>query len=138
MASEEELLKIEQYFHIKIKNIIIHSIPLLEHEGLTIIRFIGKRFQNLIHPKLSPTLTHIAIQLNLENDDIFIMEYGPFIREENNIRAIGKMNNDNEYYYINKDGVRITKINKEIYLCDENSRKYPSETILKIIASQKY
>lgn len=135
---EEKILKIEQYFDIKIENIVIHSIPLLESEVLTIFRFIGKRLQNFIHPKLSPTLSHIAIQLNLENDDIFIIEYGPYIRGKSNIKTICEMNNDNEFYYINKDGVRITKINKEKYLCDENSKKYPSETILKIIASEKY
>ena len=135
---KEKLLKIEEYLHIKIKNIVIHSIPLIEHEAISMLRFFGKRLQIFLHPKLSLTLSHIAIQLNLENDDIFIIEYGPYIRGESNIKNIYEMNSDNEYYYINTDGIRITKINKEKYLCDENSRKYPSETILKIIASQKY
>ena len=134
----EKLLNIDKYLNLTIKDIVIHSIPLKDNLGFSLARLIGKRFQNLVHPMLTPTLSHIAIQLNLENNDIFIIEYGQYITEESKIDICRETDNDNEYYYINKDGARLTKVNKQKYLNDENSRKYPLEVILKIIASQNY
>ena len=134
----EKLLDIEKYLNLTIKDIVIHSIPLKDNVIFSTLRLIGKRFQNLFHPKLTLTFSHIAIQLNLENDDIFIIEYGQYLTEDSQIDRCRETDNDNEYYYINKDGARLTKVNKEKYLNDENSRKYPLETILKIIASQNY
>ena len=133
----------------KINNLIIHSIPLSTSPGVSLVRYVGQRAQYLIHPSLTPTLSHIAIQLNLENDDIVIIEYGQYLTEDSDIKngffssgsksseTPRKDSNDNLYYYINKDGARITKINKEKYF---NKNKYEpvNDIIQKIIAAQHY
>lgn len=70
------------------------------------------------------SLSHVAIQLNLENSkDILIIEYGQYLTEESDFTKLSgsyissnePINNYNEniYYYINKDGVRITIIQYE-------------------------
>ena len=71
-----------------------------------------------ITPKvINSSLTHIAIQINLENSkDILIIEYGNYLTIDSNLTnsGIGLINsskepreneNNNIYYYINKDGV---------------------------------
>ncbi len=109
----------------KINNLIIHSIPLSNSVFVSSMRYIGKVCQTILHPALTPTLSHIVVQLNLENDDIVIIEYGQFLTKDSDIKngffSSGskssniprKDNSENLYYYINKDGARITKINKE-------------------------
>ena len=69
---------------------------------------------------INSSLTHVAIQINLENsNDVLIIEYGNYLTIDSNFTnsGIGLINsseelreneNDNIYYYINKDGVRIT------------------------------
>ena len=69
-------------------------------------------------------MNHIAIQLNLKNDDILI-EYGQYLTKDSKKNSLfsksgsskntRKETNENIYYYINKDGVRLTKINKRYY-----------------------
>ncbi len=116
----EKNLILDNLLSEKINNLVIHSIPLSTSPVVTGIRFIGGVLQLLVHPKLSPTLSHIAIQLNLENDDIVIIEYGQYITKDSDIKngffssgskssnTPRKDSNDNLYYYINKDGARIT------------------------------
>ena len=65
---------------------------------------------------INASLTHIAIQINLENSDgVLISEYGNYLTIDSNLTnsGIGWINsskeqrenkNDNIYYYINKDG----------------------------------
>ena len=86
--------------------------------------------QQGIHPAIfSPTLSHIAIQLNLENEYIAILEYGQYYsKESDTIRNTGffssssdssnskkqprTVKNNLRYWYINKDGARLTVIDK--------------------------
>ena len=85
------------------------------------IRGFGKILQPFFHPAISPTFCHIAIKLNLENiKDIIIIEYGQYLTKESekNFGEINKIFSSNfrkeenkvKYYYINDDGVRITRI----------------------------
>ena len=89
-----------------------------------------EKLQQGIHPAIfSPTLSHIAIQLNLENEYIAILEYGQYYSKESDaIRNTGffssssdssnskkqprTVKNNLRYWYINKDGARLTVIDK--------------------------
>ena len=120
----EKKLILDDLLSKKINNLVIHSIPLSTSPVVSGIKYIGFELQRFVHPALSPTLSHIAIQLNLENDDIVIIEYGQYLTEDSDIKngyfssgsksseTPRKDSNNNLYYYINKDGARITKINK--------------------------
>lgn len=152
----EKKLEIKNIIGLKIQDIVIHCIPLFNHTGVSVLRLIGKRLQNFVHPALSFTLSHVAIQLNMENDDIIIIEYGQYLTEDSNkkskilrdkifekfesncIDEARTDENDNLYYYINKDGARITKINKEKYFTNKENNKRSYDIISKIIASQYY
>ena len=70
----------------KINNLIIHSIPLSNSVITSYMRYVGKAYQPFVHPSLSFTLSHIAIQLNLENDDIVIIEYGQYLTKDSDIK----------------------------------------------------
>lgn len=73
--------------NLKIENLSIQIIPLKFNSGLTFIRGVGRALQQIIHPAIfSPTLSHIAIQLNLENKYIVIMEYGQYYSDKSEIR----------------------------------------------------
>ncbi len=145
----EKNLILDNLLSEKINNLVIHSIPLSTSPVASGLKYMGIKFQNFVNPSLSPTLSHIAIQLNLENDDIVIIEYGQYITKDSDIKngffssgskssnTPRKDSNDNLYYYINKDGARITAINKEKYF---NTYIYDSvnNIIQKIIAAQHY
>ena len=86
----------------------------------------------------------------MENNDILIIEYGQYITEYIRIKpgffsSSGSKSsktpredqNNNSYFYINKDGARITKIDKQRYFKDESYEK-KCEIVSKIIASQQY
>ena len=125
----EKLLELSDIFDAKIKSCDIYNIP-LSQDGLMILsRTIGKVLQPFIHPALSPSLCHIAIKLNIENiNDVIIIEYGQYLTEDSDKKSKGilssyssssnssneprKEYNNYKYYYINKDGVRITRIKK--------------------------
>lgn len=89
--------------------------------------YFGKMIQTFIHLALiSPILSHIAIQLTSERDYIVIIEYGQYYSEKSKIKntsifascsdsSHSSQNPKSEfnkltYYYINKDGVRLTII----------------------------
>ena len=145
----EKKLNLNDLLSKKINNLIIHSIPLSTSPGVSLVRYVGQRAQDLIHPSLTPTLSHIAIQLNLENNDIVIIEYGQYLTEDSDIKngffssgsnsceTPRKDYNENFYYYINKDGARITKINKEKYF-NNNKSEAINDIVQKIIAAQHY
>ena len=149
--NEEDIPEIERIMKLKIKELSIQIIPLTTNKNVNNIRMFGQFFQLFIHPAiLSPTLSHIAIQLNMENDeDIIIMEYGQYLTEKSDIinknnkiisscdncsgssKGPKKANNSNcLYWYINKDGLRITKIS--------NIRNKNSKFITQIIALNHY
>lgn len=118
-------LDISNISNLKILGLDIYSIPLSTSLFSDVMRGIGKVLQPFFHPVISPTFCHIALKLNLENlDDIVIIEYGQYLTEESLRyfdRAISNLgssdyrseNNKAKYYYIKKDGVRITKIEKK-------------------------
>ncbi len=93
-----------------------------------LIRGFGNINQPFFHPTISPTFFHIAIKLNLENiKDIILFEYVQYLTKESekNFGVINKIfssnfreeENNAKYYFINDDGVRITRIeNKEIVI----------------------
>jgi hypothetical protein len=87
----------------------------------------------------------------MENDDILIIEYGQYITKDSNIKpgifsSSGSKSSDNpredknnnSYYYINKDGARITKIDREKYFKKNKDFDKKCEIVSKIIASQHY
>ena len=142
--------EIEDLLYIKINNLVIHSIPLSDNWATSYARTYGKIYQPLVHPSLSFTLSHIAIQLNLENNDIIFIEYGQYLTKDSEVESgfafsgskssqnPRKDFNENSYYYINKDGARITKIDKEKYNIQSNLDGKTNEIISKIIAAQHY
>lgn len=107
----------------KIKNIIIYNVPIKTSNTIKTLKEIGEFLSPIIHSALTPTLSHIAIQLNLElSDYIYIIEYGQYYSKDSTIKSSSfnsninsskeprKTKNNLDYYYINEDGARITKI----------------------------
>ena len=154
--NEENYPEIERIMNLKINDLSIQIIPLKKGNYINIIRQIGQAFQLMIHPKIfSPTLSHIAIQLNMENDeDIIIMEYGQYLTENSEIEepnflsscdsctnsyrvAKRHENNNNIFWYINGDGLRITKINNA-YFGNNNNNINKSHIVSQIIATNHY
>ena len=142
----ENLLNIDDLLNTKILSLVIHCVPLSNDLMTRIARARGKHLQLFIHPALSFTLCHIAIQLNMENEDILIIEYGQYLTQESEIKkglfcsgSSGSSaeprtdSNGNLYYYINKDGARLTKIDQKKYF--SNSQK-TNELISDIIAAE--
>ena len=145
----EHLLNIDDLLNTKIQSLVIHCVPLSNDLITRVARTRGKIAQFFIHPGLSFTLSHIAIQLNMENKDILIIEYGQYLTQESEIKkgllcsgSSGssaeprKDSNDNLYYYINKDGARLTKIDLKKYISNYNQNSKINELISDIIAAQ--
>lgn len=115
---------VKKYMDLKIENLSIQIIPLQQNNNISRIRTFGKLLQNFVHPAIfSPTLSHIAIQLTLEKNIIIIIEYGQYLTKEsskensglfasansfNSSKSSRKEFNHFNYYYINKDGARLT------------------------------
>ena len=126
----KKLLKIDELMKLNISNLNIYTIPLFDNELISFGRNIGKFLQLLIHPRLSPTFLHTAIKLTLENGIIVIIEYGQYYSEDSEMKNSNIFScfsnssdssqncriekNDFIYYYINKDGVRLTIIEQDI------------------------
>ena len=120
----KKLLEISDILDGKIMRLDIYNIPLSEGLLMSSLRLVGTIIQPFIHPSLSPTLYHIAIKLDIEN----IIEYWQYYsedskEEEKHLFASGSSSCSNEtrkeynnykYYYINTDGVRITRIKNNL------------------------
>ena len=122
----------ENDFEHRIKNIVIHNIPLSTSKLMSSLKTIGKIMSPLIHSALTPTLSHIIIQLNLEDCNfIYFIEYGQYYSNISNESMI----NNHSRYFIKEDGVRITTI-----LSDElnDGRSDSKEAISRIIAKEFY
>ena len=117
-------LDIRPYLNSKIDSISLYIIPIQLNKGMDILKGIEMRLKLFLHPALIPNASHVAVQLNMENKDIFLMEYGQYLTKNSEKENVGMFsllnkvgsssdpreeNNDVEYYYINKDGVRISK-----------------------------
>lgn len=155
----EAKLKIERIMNLRIENLSIQIIPIKFNSGLTFLRGVGRAFQQLIHPAIfSPTLSHVAIQLNLGNKYIAIMEYGQYYSDKSEIRNTNIFSSFSEssdssnesryetkdllYWYINKDGARITLIDKIAGIEINDLNNIPKKEIsllgLSIIAANQY
>ena len=122
-------LKLKGIMDLIVEDLSIKIIPLKLNSGVSFAIIIGKTLQQLIHPAIfSPTFSYIAIQLNLENKYIVIIEYGQYFSNDSELNNINRFsscsrysstsnnisrseNNNLLYFYINKDGARITLIN---------------------------
>lgn len=82
----DHLLNIDDLLNTKIQSLVIHCVPLSNDLMTRVARTRGKYLQLFIHPGLSFTLSHIAIQLNMENQDILIIEYGQYLTQESEIK----------------------------------------------------
>ena len=143
---------------LSIIDLIIHIIPLSTSSIARSIRAIGTGISSVfIHPALTPTLSHIAIQLNMINGSIVVLEYGQYFTKDSIIENTGiftscdskesskkprKNKNENIYYYINRDGARLTLINKKYYKTREDDfyvyYTQDGRIISLIIAAQHY
>jgi len=122
-------LDINDYLNSKIKDISIHVIPLSIEKTFSTFQTIGSYIKIFTPMIINPiSLTHVAIQLNLENsEDILIIEYGNYLTQDNNLKKSQilssnssnssneprKNENENIYYYINKNGARIAIFSSE-------------------------
>ena len=120
----KNFLDIQNDLDKKIDSIVIHNIPLSQSNSMTALRTIGKLFTPLIHSALTPTFSHIAIELIIkESDFLYIIEYGQYYSKDSKIKNSvfsssssnepRKNTNNHDYYYINEDGARLTRISKE-------------------------
>jgi hypothetical protein len=122
----EKNLKIDEYHNFVIKDIIIHIIPLSTSGTVSNLRIAGAFFKTFVPSLFHPSLAHIAIQLNLEDcKDILIIEYGQYLtKDSKNIETPNNFSsslskgprtfkNENSYYYINKEGARITRFSDD-------------------------
>ena len=150
-------LNINDYLNSKIKDISIHVIPLSIGKTFSTFQMIGSYIKIFTPMIINPiSLTHVAIQLNLENsEDILIIEYGNYLTQDNNLKKSQilssnssnssnesrKNENENIYYYINKNGARITIFSSEKLKKIDKNRYYSnniSGLISDLIASQYY
>ena len=145
--------KMNTVFDLKIKDLVIHVIPLSTSNLMKGVKTVGTIISEFVHPIFTPSLCHTAIQLNMENGEIIIIDFGQYELEDdsntenlgnnpnsnsdNNTINIIKDKNGNKYYYINKDGARLTFINKKYYHNHKHSSKNGS-LITKIIAAQYF
>ena len=76
-----QLLNIDKYLDKKIKGLNIHVIPLTLNKKVNVVRGISSVIKIFTPVIFNPSLTHIAIQLVLEDcDDVLIFEYGNIIQ----------------------------------------------------------
>ena len=123
----DKKLVIEEYLNKTIKDLSIHVIPLSPSETFRKFQIIGTIAKMMTPMIFNPSLTHVAIQLNLEGTkDIIIIEYGQYLTKDSDLKIFSgsssnssnearENKNENIYYYINKDGARITLFTYERY-----------------------
>ena len=117
-------LDIRPFLNLKIDSISLYIMPI----ALDIFNDVIKSFGVILTPFLpiSPTMSHVAVQLNMENSDLLLIEYGQYLTKDSEKKSYGifspsnniqssneprkKDFNDVKYYYINKDGLRISKL----------------------------
>ena len=112
----DKKLDITVYLDMVIEGIVIHIIPLSTSDNVTRLRIAGGIAKGFIPSIYHPSLTDIAIQLQLRDcKDVLIIEYGQYLTSDSkNKKTIfdnfssskepRASNNANFYYYINKDG----------------------------------
>lgn len=147
-----KILDIESYLNARIKDLSIHVIPLSTSKSFGVFWNITSILKMFVPMIVNPSFSHVAVQLNLENSkDILIIEYGQYLTEETDFSQLSgsyissnepkNHYNENIYYYINKDGVRITIIEYEKLTSmfgAELNEELLSFFVSKIIACQYY
>ena len=121
----EKKLDIIPYLNSKIDSISLYIMPIQLNTAIDIAKEIEVHAKLFLHPAIRPNISHVAVQLNMENKDLFLIEYGQYLTKDSEKENLGifslsdniessnnprKENNDVDYYYINKDGVRISKL----------------------------
>ena len=121
----EKKLDIRPYLNSKIDSISLYIMPIQLNTAIDITKEIEVHAKLFLHPAICPNISHVAVQLNMENKDLFLIEYGQYLTKDSEKENLGifslsdniessnnprKENNDVDYYYINKDGVRISKL----------------------------
>ena len=67
-------LYIWPYLNLKIDSISLHIIPIaLDSFGVDLAKRYEDFLKCFLHPALLPTVSHIAVQLNMENKDLFLI-----------------------------------------------------------------
>ena len=128
---KKKFLDIENDSEHKIKNLIIHNIPLSTSKSMSTLKTIGKMITPFIHSALTPSLSHIIIQLNMEDSDfIYFIEYGQYLSSSSN----EPQKNKHDFYYINEDGARITRLSYN----ELKDRGNDSKEFSRIIAEKFY
>lgn len=138
--------KVVSIMNLLIKNCSIKIIPYYNNSFINGVRFLGRGLQSLIHPALfSKTLSHFAIQLNGENNEIVILEYYKnFANSElsRNLESFShgsfnvKISKENIFWPIKNDGIKITKIDAKDF--NHKNELEKSQKISDIIASNYY
>ena len=121
----EKKLDIIPYLNSKIDSINLYIMLIQLNTAIDIAKEIEVHAKLFLHPAICPNISHVAVQLNMENKDLFLIEYGQYLTKDSEKENLGifslsdniessnnprKENNDVDYYYINKDGVRISKL----------------------------
>ena len=84
--NNDYLIKLQRLMEVKIDNLTILIIPLTDNETFNKLRFVGCIFQAFFHPRIfSTTFSHFAVQLNMENGENIIMEYGQYLNNKKEI-----------------------------------------------------
>ena len=129
---------IKKYRNLKIKDIILHIIPLSLSNSVGDLRAAAGVIKQFVPCLTYPSLTHLSVQINLEKcNDILFIEYGEYfteksklIKESSILKSSGcskqprKLQDKFFYYYINVDGARITVITENNMINYYNSNKY--------------
>ena len=146
-------LNIKDYLNQKIMDINLHIFPLSTNKKFTTFQIIGSVLKVFTPMIVNPSLTHVAVQLNLERTkDVLLIEYGNYLTKDSNnkngILSSGSSSsskeprenaNDNIYYYINKDGVRITIFTYEkLKKCEDFNNSSITRLISDLTASQYF
>ena len=158
----EKPSEINRLNKLKIESLSIQVLPLTTNQIINGLRYIGKLLQPFIHPIFTPTICHVAIQLNMENnEDIIIMEYGQYypkvydrnrgfssfinsVAQFESMASLESINHPfredakNTFWYINKDGVRLSKVNNDYFNGKDQNKEKVSDKVKKIIASHHY
>jgi len=83
----DKKLDVKDYLNKTIKDISIHVIPLSPNETFRKFQIVGMIAKGITPMVFNPSLTHVAIQLNLEDTkDIIIIEYGQYLTKDSDLK----------------------------------------------------
>ena len=143
-------LCIKPYLKLKITSLDVYVIPIELHSfWCDLFSGLLRLPKFLLHPSLTPTCSHVAVLLHMENNESFYIEYGQYLTKNSKKNSTGifsssskvksssnprEEHNDVLYYYINDDGVRLSKFNTKR---EGNMNEY-AKKILTELANKYY